>query len=79
MAQNELKTIDGRRLGKLPARQSRKALMFSDFVKYSRVPATMSYWKGKKPVPARTPNRHTRPSAWNGWNNASRSTSPTTK
>jgi hypothetical protein len=54
MAQNELKAIDGRRLGKLPARQSRKALMFSDFVKYSRVPATMSYWKGKKPVPART-------------------------
>lgn len=51
---NEQRVIDGRRLGKLPARQSRRALLFSDFVKYSRVPNRVSYWHSKPALPKRT-------------------------
>jgi hypothetical protein len=51
---NERTRIEGRRLGKFPARQSRKALLFSDFVKYSRVPTRMSYWRTKPEFPKRT-------------------------
>ncbi len=53
-AQNEHVAVVGRRLGKLPARQSRKALLFSDFVKYTRVPSRVSYWARKTPLPRRT-------------------------
>lgn len=51
---NEQEQVTGRRLGKLPARQSRQALLFSDFAKFSRIPSRVSYWKTKPELPKRT-------------------------
>lgn len=50
---NEVVVYD-RRLGRLPAKSSRKALMFSDFVKFLKVPTSQTYWAKKTPLPLRT-------------------------
>lgn len=41
-------------LGRLPAKSTRKALNFSDFVKYLRVPKSQTYWRRRKPIPLRS-------------------------
>jgi hypothetical protein len=48
--------VDGmpiRRLGRLPARASRKALQFSDFLKFLEPPKKTAFWKNRSPFPQR--------------------------
>lgn len=42
------------RLGRLPAKSTRKALLFSDFFKFVKLPASQTYWKRKTPLPLRS-------------------------
>lgn len=51
---NEQEVVTCRRLGRLPAKSSRKALMFTDFVKFLKVPTSQTYWSKKKPLPLRS-------------------------
>lgn len=46
--------IDGRRLGRLPLKTTRKALQFSDFFKYVNLPKATRYWSRKTPLAKRT-------------------------
>lgn len=50
---NEVPQARGR-LGRLPRISTRKALMFSDFVKFLKLPASQTYWQKKAPLPRRT-------------------------
>jgi hypothetical protein len=43
-----------RRLGRLPMKTTRKALLFADFFKYVTLPASCTYWRTKAPIPTRT-------------------------
>lgn len=43
-----------RRLGRLPAKASRKALQFADFFKYVQLPKKTNFWARRTPVPVRT-------------------------
>lgn len=43
-----------RRLGRLPMKSTRKALMFSDFFKFLKLPKSQTYWTTVKPIPLRT-------------------------
>src|SRR5688572_4559225 len=53
---NEVEIVDGQRLGRLPVKSSRKALMFSDFVRADAPdpPKKMRFWERRKPFPIRT-------------------------
>jgi hypothetical protein len=46
--------VEGRRLGRLPAKSTRKALMFADFFKYLKLPKASNCWTRKQPIPPRT-------------------------
>jgi hypothetical protein len=54
---NETTTLDGLRLGRLPAKSTRKALMFgnvfADYLKFLELPKRQTYWKGKTPLALR--------------------------
>lgn len=54
---NEAKAIKGLRLGRLPAKSTRKALMFgtvfADYLKFLELPKRQTYWKGKSPLALR--------------------------
>lgn len=50
---NETTAVDGRRLGRLPAKSTRKALQFSDFFKFVKLPAKTSNWTRRKPIEPR--------------------------
>jgi hypothetical protein len=52
-AQNEITCVPEQRLGRLPAKASRKALMFSDFYKYGDIPKKTNFWRTKSPLPLR--------------------------
>jgi hypothetical protein len=54
MAANEQSIMNGRRLGRMPARATRKALMFRDFVKFLKIPVSQTYWRSRKPIPIRS-------------------------
>lgn len=55
MLNENLVTVPGpRRLGRLPLKMSRKALQFSDFFKYLKLPAKTYNWTRRKPIPIRT-------------------------
>lgn len=56
--QNEQPIVPERRLGRLPARASRKSLLFSDFVSFLQIPAVADYWTKKKPIPLRSYGNH---------------------
>lgn len=43
-----------RRLGRLPMKTTRKALLFSDFFKFVKLPPKQEYWTKKTPLPLRT-------------------------
>lgn len=45
---------DGRRLGRLPLKTTRKALNFTDFFKFVALPKRTNYWTKKKPLAQRT-------------------------
>lgn len=51
---NEQAPVTCQRLGRLPSKSSRKALMFSDFAKFLKLPASQTYWSSKKPIPQRS-------------------------
>lgn len=51
---NEQTVVTNKRLGRLPARASRKALMFADFITIIDLPDATSYWRNKPPLPIRT-------------------------
>ncbi len=51
---NEQAPVTCQRLGRMPAKSSRKALMFSDFVKFLKVPTSQTYWAKKTPIPLRS-------------------------
>lgn len=42
------------RLGRLPAKSTRKALQFSDFFKFIELPKATNYWRKKTPIPLRS-------------------------
>jgi YD repeat-containing protein len=42
------------RLGRLPMKTTRKALLFSDFFKFVKLPSSQTYWKKKTPLPLRS-------------------------
>jgi hypothetical protein len=44
----------GRRLGRLPLKSTRKALLFADFFKFLEVPKSHTYWRRRKPLPLRS-------------------------
>jgi hypothetical protein len=44
----------GKRLGRLPAKSSRKALLFSDFARYLEIPKATKFWATKAPIPNRS-------------------------
>lgn len=46
--------VEGKRLGRLPAKASRKALMFSDFVTYISLPKATNHWTNRTPIPLRS-------------------------
>lgn len=46
--------VPEKRLGRLPSKSSRKALMFSDFVKYLKLPEKTEFWSKRKAFPQRT-------------------------
>lgn len=46
--------VTDRRLGRLPAKSSRKALQFADFFQFLKLPPTSTYWQKKPPLPLRT-------------------------
>jgi hypothetical protein len=50
---NERTIVVKRRLGRLPAKSTRKALMFSDFFKFIQLPASQTYWRTHKSIPLR--------------------------
>ena len=41
-------------LGRLPMKSTRKALNFSDFAKFMKIPPSQTYWRGRKPIPLRS-------------------------
>lgn len=43
-----------KRLGRLPAKSTRRALMFSDFVKFLKIPTSQTYWRSRKAIPLRS-------------------------
>lgn len=49
--QNESVLVPTQRLGRLPRKTTRKALMFSDFIKYLDLPKATNYWTKKTPLP----------------------------
>lgn len=51
---NETKPVDGRRLGRLPVKSTRKALQFSDFFKFVKLPAKTSNWTRRKKIAPRS-------------------------
>lgn len=51
---NEHTAIPTRRLGRMPAKASRKALMFSDFAKYLALPEATNFWSRRTALPLRT-------------------------
>lgn len=52
---NEQIKVADRRLGRLPSKASRKALMAGDFLSYFELPAsTVEFWTERKPFPIRT-------------------------
>lgn len=51
---NEHATFRDVRLGRLPAKSTRKALLFSDFFKFVQLPSSQTYWKRKPPLPLRS-------------------------
>jgi len=51
---NEQQAVDGRRLGRLPSKGTRKALMFSDFFKFVKLPKASACWTRRKPIPDRS-------------------------
>ena len=56
MAQNENDALSSRRsvrLGRLPRKSTRKALMFSDFFKFVKLPPSSTFWTRKAPIPPR--------------------------
>lgn len=46
--------VEGRRLGRLPAKSTRKALMFADFFKYLKLPKASNCWTRKTAIPERS-------------------------
>jgi hypothetical protein len=54
MGMNEPVEADGRRLGRLPCKSTRKALQFSDFFRFVNVPTKQRYWAKKAPLALRT-------------------------
>jgi len=68
MGMNEVDGVSqqiGRRLGRLPMKTTRSALLFSDFFKFVKLPAKQEYWKKKTPLPPRTFGN-------TGWGNCTR-------
>lgn len=51
---NEMEQCEGRRLGRMPLKTTRKALQFSDFFKFIDLPAQVDYWSKKTPLEKRT-------------------------
>lgn len=51
---NETVRIEGRRLGRLPSKATRKALMFSDFFKYLKLPEATRHWTRRAALPLRS-------------------------
>src|SRR5688500_6730710 len=51
---NEPAVAECRRLGRLPMKSTRRALMFNDFVKFLKVPRSQTYWRSRKPIPLRS-------------------------
>lgn len=43
-----------RKLGRLPSKSSRKALQFSDFFRFLKLPATSNSWAKRQPIPVRS-------------------------
>jgi hypothetical protein len=56
VAQNEnaVEAPGPRRLGRLPRKSTRKALLFTDFFKFIDVPKKQEYWKKKSALPLRS-------------------------
>lgn len=52
--QNELQPQIGKRLGRLPRKSTRKALLFSDFFPYVSLPKATNHWTKRPPIPQRT-------------------------
>jgi hypothetical protein len=50
---NERTMVSARRLGRLPAKSTRQALMFSDFFKYVSLPTSQTYWRTHAAIPLR--------------------------
>jgi hypothetical protein len=51
---NEQHIVQGARLGRLPAKSSRKALLFRDFVKYLELPKKTNFWSRRAGIPLRS-------------------------
>lgn len=51
---NEKIVVPDHRLGRLPAKASRKALMFTDFVDFLNFPEKTQFWQTKKAFPLRS-------------------------
>lgn len=58
MGMNEQVEVECKRLGRMPRKSSRKALqfatLFSDYLKFLKIPSKQEYWVKKTPLPLRS-------------------------